>query len=130
VVGRSVDYATRIWSGFALALASLILVGAVGIRTTRELINRDGWVIHTRTVIDRLSVLDSTVKSLQVDLLGYVGAREDHFLHLAQVDSEALDGDAECIRTLVVDNPGQSRRAAALTAGSRRVAGLRKARLL
>jgi PAS domain S-box-containing protein len=113
---KSIDYGTRIWVGFGLALVSLMLVGAVGIRTIHALIDRDGWVSHTRIVIDRLAAVDSTAKSLEVDLLGYAASGEGSFLHLAEIESAALDGEVESIRKLVVDNPSQSRRVAELAA--------------
>lgn len=111
---QSVDYGTRIWSGFALALASLVLVGVVGIRTTDALINRDGWVIHTRIVIDQLRALGLSIEALHGDLLSYAATRDDRYLHLAQIQSGTLDGAGERIRELVVDNSSQSRRAADL----------------
>jgi PAS domain S-box-containing protein len=111
---ESVDYSTRIWGGFALALASLVLVGAVGPSTTRSLINRDGWVNHTRIVIDALRAVGSTVKSLQGNLFGYAATGGKNYLQLAQVESKALDGEVDGIRELVVDNREQSRRVADL----------------
>ncbi len=106
----AVAYGLRIWSGFALALASLVLVGTVGLRSTHSLINRDAWVNYTRIVIDRLAALGSTVESLQGDLLGYAATDDGSFLHLARVENEALEGDIDRIRKLIADNPSQSRR--------------------
>src|ERR1700674_3934069 len=111
---KLVNYGTRIWSGFALALASLVLVGVVGIRTIHSLIDRDGWVNHTLIVIDRLAAVGATTKSLHGDLLGYAATGEDHFLHSAQAEGDALAGEVERVRKLVVDNPSQSRRVADL----------------
>jgi PAS domain S-box-containing protein len=111
---KAVDYGPRIWSAFALALASLVLVGAVGIRTIHSRIDRDGWVNHTLIVIDRLAAVGSTTKSLQSDLLGYAATGEVHFLRSARVEGEALAGEVDRVRRLVVDNPSQSRRVADL----------------
>jgi CHASE3 domain sensor protein len=111
---KLVNYGTRIWSGFALALASLVLVGVVGISTIHSLIDRDGWVNHSLIVIDRLAAVGSTTKSLQSDLLGYAATGEDHFLRSARVEGEALAGEVDRVRKLVVDNPSQSRRVADL----------------
>ena len=110
-IDQPVDYGARIWSGFALALASLVMVGAVGVHSTHSLINRDGWVSHTRIVIDKLGAVGSTVESQQGDLLGYAATGAESFLHLTQAADEALEGEVDGIRKLVVDNPGQSRRA-------------------
>ena len=115
-IGEAVDYGVRIWSGFAVALAALMVVGAVGIHTIQALINSDGRVTHTRIVLDRLGALDTTVTTLQGDLLGYAATREDRFLGLAQGQVAALAGKAEGIGRLVVDNPSQGRRAKTLAA--------------
>jgi CHASE3 domain sensor protein len=110
-IDQPVDYGARIWSGFALALASLVMVGAVGVHSTHSLINRDGWVSHTRIVIDELGAVGSAVESQQGDLLGYAATGQGSFLHPAQAAGVALEGEVDGIRKLVVDNPGQSRRA-------------------
>jgi PAS domain S-box-containing protein len=110
-IDQPVDYGARIWSGFALALASLVMVGAVGVHSTHSLINRDGWVSHTRIVIDKLGAVGSAVESQQGDQLSYAATGQESFLHLAQAAGAALEGEVDGIRKLVVDNPGQSRRA-------------------
>ncbi len=111
---RPLNYGARIWTGFGVALASLLLVGTVGIYSTRALINRDGWVLHARIVIDRLAAIDSSVKSVQGGLLGYAASGDEHFLRRAQVAGAALDREVGRIRQLVGDSPDQVQRSAHL----------------
>jgi PAS domain S-box-containing protein len=112
----SFSYGRRIWSCFALAVASLIVVAVLGIHSTRSLISLDSWVAHTWNVHDQLQALGFTAKSLQSDLLSYAATGSESFLDSARSESDALPEDVDHLSKLVGDNPSQVHRLTALSA--------------
>ncbi|HUY14647.1 MAG TPA: CHASE3 domain-containing protein [Terriglobia bacterium] len=100
----------KIGSGFALALAALIVVGAVSYDSTTKLIDSADWVAHTHQVLDGLNALLSTLKDAETGQRGYVITGEVRYLQPYQGTRAAVEQGLKGLRKLTSDNPVQQQR--------------------
>jgi methyl-accepting chemotaxis protein len=105
---------SKIGSGFALALAGLVLVGGVSYDSTTKLIDSADWVAHTHQVLNGLDEVLSTLKDAETGQRGYVITGEERYLEPYQGARDAIDQRLKNVRTLIADNPAQQRRLDAL----------------
>jgi CHASE3 domain sensor protein len=107
-------FGKRVGAGFALAGAILLVIAAVGFRTSENLIENDRWVEHTHEVRTSLGELTTQLARAEGAMRGYVISKDDGFLELYRA---ALDGEKrsfDAVRSLTADNPAQQRRLDAL----------------
>jgi methyl-accepting chemotaxis protein len=106
----------KIASGFGLALAVLLVVGAVSYDSTTKLRSSADWVQHTHEVITSLDELLSATKDAETGERGFVITGESRFLEPYNGASDVVDQRLKQVRDLTSDNPIQQQRIQALEA--------------
>lgn len=106
---------TKIGAAFGLALAILLLIGAVAYRSTNNLIEAANQRAHTHTVLEQLENFFSHLKDAQLGERGYIITGEEQFLEPYTVALEKIDRGLNEIRKLTIDNSNQWRRLQALS---------------
>src|SRR3984885_10468290 len=104
----------KIASGFGLALAVLLVVGAVSYDSTTKLTRSAVWVQHTHEVITSLDELLSATKDAETGERGFVITGESRFLEPYNAASDVVDQKLKQVRDLTSDNPIQQQRLQAL----------------
>jgi methyl-accepting chemotaxis protein len=104
----------KIGSGFGLALAVLLVVGAVSYDSTTKLIDSAEWVRHTHEVLTGLDELLSGMKDAETGQRGYVITGEARYLEPYNTAHDVVDQKLKHVRELTSDNPIQQRRLDAL----------------
>ena len=104
----------KIASGFGLALAVLLIVGAVSYDSTTKLTRSAVWVQHTHEVITSLDELLSATKDAETGERGFVITGESRFLEPYNAASDVVDQKLKQVRDLTSDNPIQQQRLQAL----------------
>jgi methyl-accepting chemotaxis protein len=110
---------TKIGTGYGLALAILIAIGAVSYHNSVLLTDTAGWVAHTHQVLERLEDVLSTLKDAEAGQRGYLITGEERYLEpykaaRASIDQKLKGSNPDALRTLTKDNPNQQRRLDAL----------------
>jgi methyl-accepting chemotaxis protein len=105
---------SKIGSGFGLALAVLLVVGAVSYDSTTKLSNSAEWVRHTHEVLTGLDGLLSVMKDAETGQRGYIITGEPRYLEPYQGSRERVDQGLKKLRELTSDNPAQQTRLNAL----------------
>jgi methyl-accepting chemotaxis protein len=100
----------KIGSGFALALAILVIIGAVAYHSIGKLTDTARWVDHTQQVLVTLENVLSTMKDAETGQRGYLLTGEDKYLEPFHVAQGAIDGEMKALRELTKDNLNQQRR--------------------
>jgi methyl-accepting chemotaxis protein len=106
---------TKIGAGFGLALAILLLIGAIIYRSTSDLIEAANQRDYTHTVLEQLESFFSHLKDVQRAERGYIITGEERFLEPYTVALEKIDRGLNEIRKLTIDNSNQWRRLQALS---------------
>ncbi|MBG0814824.1 methyl-accepting chemotaxis protein [Planomonospora sp. ID82291] len=100
----------RLTAGFVTALVMMGAIGAVSYTNTVDLVENEGWVAHTHTVIGRLDGVLSTLKDAETGQRGYLITAEDSYLgpytEAKKAVGDLLDETAE----LTSDNAAQQKR--------------------
>jgi methyl-accepting chemotaxis protein len=104
----------KIASGFGLALAVLLVVGAVSYDSTTKLRSSADWVQHTHEVITSLEELLSATKDAETGERGFVITGESRFLEPYNTSSDVVDRKLKQVRDLTSDNPIEQQRLQAL----------------
>src|SRR5713101_9252781 len=104
----------KIGGGFGLALAILVVIGAVSYRSTTGFIESSEWVEHTHRVLEKLTDLVARMTDAETGQRGYVITGEEHYLEPYRSAIEAVDQRLKDLRKLTADNPNQQRRLDAL----------------
>jgi methyl-accepting chemotaxis protein len=105
---------SKIGSGFGLALAALMVVGAVSYNSTAKLIDSAEWVGHTHEVLNGLDDLLSLMKDAETGQRGYVITGEARYLEPYQGAREVVGQKQKSLRELIADNPIQQQRLTAM----------------
>ncbi len=105
---------TKIGSGFALALAIMLIIGAVSYRSTTGFIQSAESVTHTHLVLQKLESLLSKFKDAETGQRGYVLTGEERYLEPYNGAMEGIDSLLKELRKLTADNSNQQRRLDAL----------------
>ena len=99
----------KLIAGFGLAFAVLIAVGLVQYRSIQDLIETDGWVPHTHTVMAELEAVYSGLQQAESGTRGYVATgQQDYFQQQESGIADARD-HFRSVQTLIADNPQQKR---------------------
>jgi PAS domain S-box-containing protein len=107
---RSRVHAAEIWSGYALALVTLIVVGTLAMYTTVQFERTSAMVRHTYVVIERLESLRQQVTSVRDATRAYAISGDSRLLAPAQEARGSIASGLEELRVLVSDNPPQVER--------------------
>src|SRR5271155_3028064 len=105
---------SKIGGGFGLALAALMVVGAVSYDSTAKLIDSAAWVRHTNEVLKGLDEVLSGIKDAETGQRGYVITGEARYLEPYQGAREVVDQKQTSLRELTGDNPIQQQRLSAM----------------
>jgi methyl-accepting chemotaxis protein len=100
----------KIGTGFGLALAILVAIGAVSYRSTEKLTDTAGWVAHTHQVLETLESVLSLVKDAETGQRGYLITGEERYLEPFRTALGATDQKVKALRELTKDNANQQRR--------------------
>jgi CHASE3 domain sensor protein len=104
----------KIASAFGVALAMLLVVGAVSHDSTAKLVNSAEWVRHTHQVLTGLDEFLSAVKDAETGQRGYIITGEVRYLEPYQGARELADQKLKQVRELTSDNPIQQQRLTAI----------------
>ena len=104
----------KIASGFGLALAVLLVVGAVSYDSTTKLSSSAEWVRHTHQVLTGLDGLLSGMKDAETGQRGYIITGESRYLEPYNAARDLVDQKLNSVRGLTSDNPIQQQRLQAL----------------
>ncbi len=100
----------KIGTGFALALAILVVIGSIAHRSIVQLTDTAGWVDHTQQVLAKLESVISTVKDAETGQRGYILTGDEKYLEPFRSAQSAIAGELKTLREFTKDNPGQQRR--------------------
>ncbi len=100
----------KIGTGFTLALAILVIIGAVAYRSIAKLTETAGWVAHTQQVIATLEGVLSTMKDAETGQRGYVITGDERYLEPFRTAQSTIGGELKSLRELTKDNSAQQRR--------------------
>jgi len=101
---------TKIASGFALALAILLIVGAVSFFSIVRLIDSGNWVEHTQQVIAEANTLTTAMLNAETGQRAFALAGEEQFLEPFEGTRTVVDRALRRLRELTKDNPNQQTR--------------------
>jgi len=100
----------KIGSGYALALAILIIIGFVSYQSTTRFVGSADSVAHTNQVLQQLEDLLSNMKDAETGQRGYVITGEDRYLEPYRGTITSVDQEMKDLRKLTADNPNQQQR--------------------
>jgi methyl-accepting chemotaxis protein len=101
---------TKIGAGFALALAILVIVGAVSWRSTVMLNETAERVSHTHQVLTTLEDVVSTMKDAETGQRGFTITGDEQYLAPYRAAVGVIGEKLKALRGLTNDNAGQQRR--------------------
>lgn len=104
----------KIGAGFGLALAILVVIGAVTYRSTDKLTETAEWVAHTHKVLEKLVQIIQALDDAETGQRGFIITGEEPYLEPYQAGVALLAQKGPEVRTLTADNPNQQRRLDAL----------------
>jgi methyl-accepting chemotaxis protein len=105
---------SKIGSGFAVALAALVVIGALSYGTTARLVDSLDWLTHTRRVLDQLEALLSTMDDAETGQRGFIITGQESYLQPYEGARTAAEQRLKDLRQLTSDNALQQRRLDAL----------------
>jgi PAS domain S-box-containing protein len=92
-------------TGFGLALATLMAVGAIQYRATQALIETDRWVAHTIVVRTELEQIYSAIQQAEAGTRGFVATGNETFLEQHQAGISRVPQHLQALPGLIVDDP-------------------------
>jgi PAS domain S-box-containing protein len=95
----------KMLTGFGLALATLMAVGAVQYRATQALIETDRWVAHTNVVRTELEQIYSAIQQAEAGTRGFVATGNETFLEQHQAGISRVPQHLQALPGLIVDDP-------------------------
>jgi methyl-accepting chemotaxis protein len=105
---------TKIGAGYALALMTLIILGALSYRNTTGLIEAGQMRSHTYQVLENLAKVLDNLKDAETGQRGYVITGEDRYLEPYQNGALVVNRTIQDLRKAMMDNPNQQQRLDAL----------------
>jgi transcriptional regulator with PAS, ATPase and Fis domain len=106
--------AAKVASGFAVALAILIVVGAVSYRTTTRFLDELQWQVHSHRVLDELDALHISLHQAETGQRGFVLTGEEPYLEPYHAALVNIGRELADLKRLTAEHPGQRERIAAL----------------
>jgi len=105
---------TRITAGYVLALAIVVIFGAVSYRNIVGLLDVIQVRVHTQEVLLNLEDLMTALVNAETGQRGYIITGEESYLEPYQTGTTAVGNAVENLRKLVVVNPDQQARLATI----------------
>ena len=105
---------SKIGGGFAVALAALIVIGAMSYGTTARLVASLDWLTHTHRVLDELEALLATMDDAETGQRGFIITGQESYLQPYRGAREAAEQALKDLRELTADNAVQQHRLDAL----------------
>lgn len=99
---------------FAIALGSLLTIGAFSYMALKKAADSTAWVLHTNEVMDKIELILRAVGEIETGQRGYILTGKEEFLAPYYRATEHTIRDFRELRTLVQDNPPQEERVKAL----------------
>ncbi|MEE8158132.1 MAG: CHASE3 domain-containing protein, partial [Dehalococcoidia bacterium] len=100
----------KLMAGFGLALAILIIMGAVSYRSMVTLLETATWLTHTHEVLTKLESVISLMKDVETGQRGYLITGEARYLEPYDTAISEVERVYEEVKDLTRDNPVQQRR--------------------
>lgn len=100
--------------GFAAALTTLAITGAVLGQIPLRQKEASLWVKHTQEVLTELETTLSTMKDAETGQRGYLITGDESYLEPYKTAISQIDGQIQNLKRLTADNPNQQRRIASL----------------
>ena len=97
-------------AAFAAAILSLLIVGAISIRSLLLLGQQVDWVQHTQKIIEQANHMLANVVEVQSGTRGYLIMGADSYLATYNMARFALPQDVQNLRNLTADSPTQQQR--------------------
>ncbi len=104
---KKITLETRIFIGFALALACMLLAGLQMYRSLNEYIETSKLVAHTHVVLEDLDSLSTRLREIESGQRAYLITSDPVFLEEQGTDSVFIDTVLNQLKILVQDNPNQ-----------------------
>ncbi len=101
---------TKLGLGFGLALAILVIIGAVAYQSIEKLTSTAGLVSRSHEVLSLLESVLSTIKDAETGQRGYLLVGEDRYLEPYLAAQKLIDQEIKQLRDLTVDNAHQQHR--------------------
>ena len=101
---------TKIGISFGIALALLIVIGAVSYDSLTKLIASAELVRHTHLVLGGLAGVQQGITDAETGQRGYIITGQSHYLDSYQDSRNKADAELRKVRELTVDNPRQQER--------------------
>ena len=105
---------TKIGLGFSLALAAIVIIGAISYWSTTKLTQTAVWVEHTHQVLGGLESVLSLLKDAETGQRGYLITGAEPYLEPYHSGTTGVRTKVKEVRKLTEDNPSQQRRLDAL----------------
>ncbi|HEX4151795.1 MAG TPA: CHASE3 domain-containing protein [Steroidobacteraceae bacterium] len=116
----------RVRFGFLLALACLLIVGAISYLSVVRLNEKAAWVDHTHEVLNRLQSLVAAVTDSETAERGYVITGDESYLEPYGRSAQLVEVEATQLHRLMADRPDQLQRLGSVVAlATARLANLR-----
>ena len=100
----------KIGTGFVLALAILVAIGAVSYQSITKLTETAEWVDHTYQVRGQLAAVLSEMKDAETGQRGYIITGDENYLEPFRGAQAAVDQKLQALRELTKDDLNQQRR--------------------
>ena len=107
-----INVSMKLYAGFAVALAILLVISIVAYKGTTSLVNNQGDVTHTHEVLGGLEVIVGSLKDAETGQRGYLITGEDRYLEPYTAGIAIIDGEVDRVASLTSDNPAQQQRIA------------------
>jgi methyl-accepting chemotaxis protein len=100
--------------GFAVPLVALVAVGVIAHRNTSALLETADWVKHTYQLRREIRDVELQAAHMETGGRGYLLTGDEAYLEPFRSAAAAVESDLKQVADLVVDNPAQQKRLAAL----------------
>jgi methyl-accepting chemotaxis protein len=107
---RTWTFGRKVGSGFAVAIAALVVVATAGYLSTGTLADNNKAVIHTLDVRNGLADLRTSLLNAETGQRGFVITGDESFLEPYKPAPDAIHRTHSRVRELTLDNPTQTRR--------------------
>jgi methyl-accepting chemotaxis protein len=104
----------KIGAGFGIALAILVVIGAVSYRSTVKLTETAAWVSHSHQVVGQIEALVSELKDAETGQRGFVITGDERYLEPFRTSHDEMTVKFQALREQTKDNANQRRRMDAL----------------
>jgi methyl-accepting chemotaxis protein len=101
---------TKIGTGFGLALAILVVIGAVSYRSTDKLTETADWVDHTHTVLEKLGGILQALTDAETGMRGYLLTNDENHLEPYNAGVPVVQQFVTDVREMTQDNPREQER--------------------